>query len=371
MFIEKMDKEIILKPLQIVIGIVERKQTLPILSNVLIEKQNSLLSLTTTDLEIQITTFINIDKANYQNLAFTVNGKKLQEILKVLPENCKINIDLNENKVQIKTNKSRFSLQTLPAQDFPKIKKQLVETAKKITLSQKELKKLLFSVQYAMAQQDVRYYLNGVLLIVDGNKLKAVATDGHRLAYNSGTIISEGFDEKLEIIMPRKAIVELSKLLADNDENIEIEFSQQHIKATFSDITMITKVIEGKFPDYERVLPKYNNHLNMERCVIQQALQRVAILSNEKFRGVRFILTEKNINIISSNSEQEEAQEDIETDYHGEALDIGFNVNYLMDGINNINSNTITFSFGDPNSSILISTPNSVDFRYVVMPMRI
>lgn len=368
MFIEKIDKEVILKPLQIVIGIVERKQTLPILSNVLIENQDGGMRFTTTDLEIQITTTIDTDAGGQQNTAFTVGGKKLQEILRVLPEQSKITIDIKENKAQIKTNKSRFSLQTLPAQDFPKLSNQL-ENAKKITLPQKELKSLLLSVQYAMAQQDVRYYLNGVLLIIEGNKLKVVATDGHRLAYNAGVV--EGQYEKQEIILPRKAVTELSKLLSDSDDNAELEFSQQQVKATFSGISLITKVIEGKFPDYERVIPKYDNHLDMGRLVMQQALQRAAILSNEKFRGVRFVLTEKNLSIISSNSEQEEAQEEIETDYHGEALDIGFNVNYLMEGLNNLSSDSVIFSFGDPNSSILITTPDNQEFRYVVMPMRI
>ncbi|OGS93103.1 MAG: DNA polymerase III subunit beta [Gallionellales bacterium GWA2_59_43] len=368
MFIEKIDKEIILKPLQVVIGIVERKQTLPILSNVLIENQDGKIRFTATDLEIQITTTIDTGTRGGQSAAFTVGGKKFQEILRVLPDQSKITIDTKENKAQIKTNKSRFSLQTLPAQDFPQLSNQL-ENAKKIVLPQKELKNLLFSVQYAMAQQDVRYYLNGVLLIIDGNKLKVVATDGHRLAYNAGAI--DGDYEKQEIILPRKAVTELSKLLADSDESVELEFSQQQVKVNFSGITLITKVIEGKFPDYERVIPKYDNHLNMERAVMQQALQRAAILSNEKFRGVRFVLTEKNLSIISSNSEQEEAQEEIETDYHGEPLDIGFNVNYLMDGLNNISNSTATFSFGDPNSSILMTTPENDEFRYVVMPMRI
>jgi len=368
MFIEKTDKEIILKPLQVVIGIVERKQTLPILSNVLMENQDGKIRFTTTDLEIQITTAIDTGIRGGQNAAFTVGGKKFQEILRILPDQSKITIDTKENKAQIKTNKSRFSLQTLPAQDFPQLSNQL-ENTKKIVLPQKKLKDLLLSVQYAMAQQDVRYYLNGVLLIIDSDKLKVVATDGHRLAYNAGAI--DGHYEKQEIILPRKAVSELSKLLADSDESVELEFSQQQVKVTFSGITLITKVIEGKFPDYERVIPKYNNHLNMERVVMQQALQRAAILSNEKFRGVRFVLTEKNLSIISSNSEQEEAQEEIETDYHGEPLDIGFNVNYLMDGLNNISSSTATFSFGDPNSSILMTTPENQEFRYVVMPMRI
>jgi DNA polymerase-3 subunit beta len=224
-------------------------------------------------------------------------------------------------------------------------------------------------VQYAMAQQDVRYYLNGVLLIVDGNQIKVVATDGHRLAFNAGNI--EGNQDKKEIILPRKAVTELCKLLADTPDIVEIEFSTQQVKANFSGINLITKVIDGKFPDYERVIPQYNNHLTMNRMLIQQALQRAAILSNEKFRGVRFLLTEKNLSIISSNSEHEEAQEEIETDYHGEPLDIGFNVNYLMDGLNNISSEEVIFSFGDPNSSILITTPKNQEYRYVVMPMRI
>lgn len=368
MFIEKLEKETLLKPLQIVIGIVERKQTLPILSNVLIENQEGKVRFTATDLEIQITTTINIGEAAGPSSSITVGGKKFQEILRILPDQSKVTIELKESKAQIKTNKSRFSLQTLPSLDFPKLSNQL-ENAKKIVLTQKDLKNLLLSVQYAMAQQDVRYYLNGVLLIVGENSLKVVATDGHRLAYNSTSI--DGNFDKQEIILPRKAVTELAKLLTDSEDIIEVEFSQQQIKATFSGITLISKVIDGKFPDYERVIPKYDNHLSMDRITVQQALQRAAILSNEKFRGVRFVLTEKNLSIISSNSEQEEAHEDIETDYHGNALDIGFNVNYLLDGLNNMGSSSAVFSFGDPNSSILMTTPDNQEFRYVVMPMRI
>ena len=368
MFIDKTEKETMLKPLQIVIGIVERKQTLPILSNVLIEKEPGKIRFTATDLEIQITTTIDSKAGGKELSSITVGGKKLQEILRVLPDQSKISIETKENKALIKSNKSKFSLQTLPAQDFPKLNS-LITDAKKIILQQSLLKSLLLSVQYAMAQQDVRYYLNGVLLIVEGKNLKVVATDGHRLAFNAGLI--KGDFEKQEIIIPRKAVTELCKLLGDTDENVEIEFSTQQIKATFSGINLISKVIDGKFPDYERVIPKYSNHLTMNRELIQQALQRAAILSNEKFRGVRFVLTEKNLSIISSNSEHEEAQEEIETDYHGDAIDIGFNVNYLMDGLNNISSESAIFSFGDPNSSILITTPDNQEFRYVVMPMRI
>jgi DNA polymerase-3 subunit beta len=368
MFIDKTEKETLLKPLQVVIGIIERKQTLPILSNVLIEKELGKIRFTATDLEIQITTTIETKTSESELSSITVGGKKLQEILRILPDQSKISIETKENKALIKANKSRFNLQSLPAQDFPRLNNQLMN-AKKIVLHESLLKKLLLSVQYAMAQQDVRYYLNGVLLIIEGNKLKVVATDGHRLAFNAGII--EGNHEKQEIIMPRKAVVELCKLLTETNENVEIEFSTQQIKLNFSGINLITKVIEGKFPDYERVIPKYNNHLNMDRVLVQQALQRAAILSNEKFRGVRFVLTENNLSIISSNSEHEEAQEEIEINYHGDVIDIGFNVNYLMDGLNNISSQAAVFSFGDPNSSILITTPETPEFRYVVMPMRI
>jgi len=368
MFIEKIEKEILLKPLQVVIGIVERKQTLPILSNVLIEKELGRIRFTATDLEIQISTSIDTDAKDKELSSITVGGKKLQEILRVLPDQSKVSIQTKENKAQVKANASRFSLQTLPPQDFPKLNYQLTD-AKKIVLNQSMLKGLLLSVQYAMAQQDVRYYLNGVLLLIEGNKLKVVATDGHRLAFNAAII--EGNHEKQEIILPRKAVIELCKLLNDTNENVALEFSPQQAKASFSDVVLITKVIDGKFPDFERVIPKYNNHLSMNRTMVQQALQRAAILSNEKFRGVRFVLTEKSLSIISSNSEQEEAQEEIETDYHGDAIDIGFNVNYLMDGLNNINSEIAIFSFGDPNSSILITTSENEEFRYVVMPMRI
>ncbi|MDD4964074.1 MAG: DNA polymerase III subunit beta [Gallionella sp.] len=368
MFITKTDKQNLLKPLQIVNGIVERKHTLPILSNVLIEKNSHSIRFTATDLEIQISTTIAIEAHDEADAAITVSGKKLQEILRILPEPSQISIDLVDNKALIKANKSRFSVQTLPAEDFPVLNSAL-DNAIKITLSQGKLKALLHSVQYAMAQQDVRYYLNGVLLIVDQNKLKAVATDGHRLAYNTTDIVGEY--PKQDIIVPRKAVLEIYKLLNDNDEPVYMEFSAQQVKFNFSDITLVSKVIDGRFPDYERVIPKYINHLNLNRIQLQQALQRVAILSNEKFRGVRLVLTDNNLSIISSNSEQEEAQEEIETDYQGNALDIGFNVNYLMDGLSNISSDAAVFSFGDMNSSVLMTSPADAEFRYVIMPMRL
>lgn len=368
MFIEKIETGVLLKPLQIVAGIVERKQPLPILSNVLIEKNSSNLRFTATDLEIQISTQISGSNIAGSDAAITVAAKKLQEILRVLPDGSSVSLDIKDGRILLKANKSRFSLQTLPAQDFPKVIEQLgqIET---VEIEQQELKKLFGMVQFAMAQQDIRYYLNGVLLVVEGEFLKLVATDGHRLAFTQ-TRLSNNYSKR-EVILPRKTVNELLKLLEETTEKITLVLGENQVKTTFSDIMLVSKVIDGKFPDYERVVPKYTNHLNLDRVAISQALQRAAILSNEKFRGVRFVLTERNLRIVSSNSEQEEAQEEMEVDYHGQALDIGFNVNYLLDGLNSTNSETITFSFGDPNSSILITVPGNDDFKYVVMPMRI
>ena len=368
MFIEKIEKDVLLKPLQTVIGIVERKQPLPILSNVLIEKIGSILRFVATDLEIQITTQINDSNQTGADAAITVGAKKLQEILRVQPDDSKVTLEILDSRLQVRVNKSKFTLQTLPAQDFPKVSEQLNQ-AEKVQIQQSQLKKLFGMVQYAMAQQDIRYYLNGVLLVVDGNNLKLIATDGHRLAYTSAKLDKEY--PKREVILPRKTVNELVKLLADTEDQIIFEMAENQVKITFSDTVLTSKVIDGKFPDYERVVPNYTNHLTFDRLTILQALQRAAILSNEKFRGVRFVLTEKNLRIVSSNSEQEEAQEDMETDYHGVALDIGFNVNYLMDGLTNATAQNITFSFGDANSSILITVPENEEFKYVVMPMRI
>ena len=367
MFIEKIDRDELLKPLQTVVGIVERKQPLPILSNVLIEKSASGIKFVATDLEIQISTQQNLE-LNSGEGTVTVSAKKLQEILRVLPEKSKVSLDLQESKLLIKTNKSRFSLQTLPAKDFPVVSNQL-EGATKISIKQGLLKKLLGLVQYAMAQQDIRYYLNGVLLLIDGDQIRLIATDGHRLAFVSAKL--ESSYDKYEVILSRKTVNELSKLLVDAEEQVNIELAEKQVSLSFSNVVLTSKIIDGKFPDYERVIPTYTNHLTLDRLTVLQALQRAAILSNEKFRGVRFVLTEKTLRIISSNSEQEEAQEEIENDYHGPALDIGFNVNYLLDGLNSTAAQEVIFSFGDPNSSILITVPTENDYKYVVMPMRI
>jgi DNA polymerase-3 subunit beta len=368
MFIKQIKKDKLLNALQKIVGIVERKQPLPILSNVLIEKTGLNIHLIATDLEIQIATQFTDENQIISDIAITVAAKKLQEILKVLPEGSLIELEIHQNRLLAKVNKSKFTLQTLPAQDFPKILEKL-EQSVKISIKQGKLKKLLSMVQYAMAQQDIRYYLNGVLLVIDGNYLKLIATDGHRLAYVITKLEQEY--SKREVILPRKTINELIRLLNETDDQITFELAENQVRMTFSDVILTSKVIDGKFPDYERVIPNYTNQLLLNRNEILQALQRAAVLSNEKFKGVRFVLTEKNLRIISNNNEQEEAQEDMEINYQGTALDVGFNVNYLMEGLNNVTAPIIKFSFGDANSSILITIPDNEEFKYVVMPMRI
>lgn len=367
MFIKQIDKNNLLKPLQAVVGIVERKQPLPILSNVLIKKNKNEIKFITTDLEIQIEAQLKTELDGVVN-SITISAKKLQEILRSLPDNSIVSLDDQENRLLVKANKSRFSLQTLPAQDFPILTEQLTG-AEKVEIEQGVLLRLLSSVQYAMAQQDIRYYLNGVLLVIDGTTIKLIATDGHRLAF-----ISEELEEshkKQEIILSRKTVNELLKLLADSEEKIQLELAEKQVRISINDVILTSKVIDGKFPDYNRVIPNHTNHLTLDRLTILQALQRAAILSNEKFRGVRLLLTEKTLRVISSNSEQEEAEEEIETNYSGVPLDIGFNVNYLLDGINNIGTQNITLSFGDQSSSLLITIPEKTNYKYVVMPMRI
>lgn len=369
----EISRDAILKPLQSVIGIVERRHTLPILSNVLIEKNRSTLTLMATDLEIQISTQIPCDDSDPE-FSITVSAKKLQDICRAFSEDTLIALDKEESKVQVKAGKSRFNLQTLPSEDFPKISA-LSDSQNTIKLSQGTLRKLFDSVQYAMAQQDIRYYLNGLLLINDSKTIKVVATDGHRLALISHTSEQNNPEEgfiKQEVILPRKSVIELIKLLNDSDEEVIIDLGQNQVRFTFSNIVMISKIVEGKFPDYNKVVPtNYQNIVELNRIQLLHALQRASILSNEKFSGVRLVLTQNSLRIICSNNEQEEAQEELEINYEGTPLDIGFNVRYLLDVLNNFNDENVICSFGDVNSSALITVPGNDDFKYVVMPMRI
>lgn len=362
------DKDVLLRPLQAVSGIVERRHTLPILSNVMLETRGTDLSLVATDLEIQIATSAELKKPAADH-AVTVSARKLQDILRALPDSTIVSLDVQEGRLQVKAGKSRFNLQTLPAQDFPRLAEGGSATTR-VKLPQKIFRSLLALVQYGMAQQDIRYYLNGLLLVVDGKQLTMVATDGHRLAYASTMLAAEY--EKSEVIIPRKAILELAKLLADVDDEVEIQLLPNQVRFMFAGIDLVSKVVDGKFPDYTRVIPtNYKKHFAVDRITLQQALQRASILSNEKFRGVRWVLAANSLRIICSNAEQEEAEEELVVDYSGDALDIGFNIVYLLDVLNNLDSEKVDCAVGDANSSMLISVPENKDFKYVVMPMRI
>ena len=365
----QIERDALLKPLQAVTGIVEKRHTLPILSNVLLERKQDQLQLVATDLEIQVSTRCGAGKGGTGDQQLTVSARKLQDILRSLPEASDVSLDAQNNRLQLKAGKSRFNLQTLPATDFPLLGDSGVPLAK-VTIAQKQFRDLLLLVQFSMAQQDIRYYLNGMLFVLDGELMRVVATDGHRLSYATATIAKQS--EKREVILPRKAVLELTRLLSDTDQPVDIELHSSQVRFRFGAIELTTKIIDGKFPDYTRVIPtNYQKHITVDRTLLLQSLQRAAILSNEKFRGVRWMLTEGSLRISCTNNEQEEAQEELEVDFKGDALDVGFNITYLLDVLNNVGSERIDCAFGDANSSMLITLPDRSDYRYVVMPMRI
>lgn len=368
MLLYKGPRDQFLTPLQSVCGIVEKRHTLPILSNVLIEKTGEKLMLLATDIEMQIRT--STPSSGTETASVTVAARKLQDILRSLPESAEVSLGLDDRRLQLKAGKSRFNLQTLPAEDFPRM---AVATGSATTfkLTQRQFKRQLALVQYAMAQQDIRYYLNGLLLVAHNGELKLVATDGHRLAYASEEIGSQ-IQDRVEVILPRKTVLELSRQLADNDEALEITLMPTQARFSFGDVEFVSKLIDGKFPDYERVIPQNQNKtISLDRALLQHSLQRAAILTNEKFRGVRLVLSPGSLKILSTNAENEEAQEEIEIEYSGEDLDVGFNVNYLLDVLNNISAEVIELRLADSNSSALMMLPDNPHFKYVVMPMRI
>jgi DNA polymerase-3 subunit beta len=368
MVLIKTQRDTLLAPLQSVSGIVERRHTLPILSNVLLEKTGDQLTLLATDIEIQITTTAGGAGGDGDG-AVTVGARKLQDILRSLPEASEVSLILEDKRLQVRAGRSRFSLQTLPAADFPRMSLADGE-ARTFTLTQRAFRQLLGKTQYAMAAQDVRYYLNGLLLQVDGGELRAVATDGHRLAFASVAI--EADLARQEMILPRKTVLELNRLLLDSDDALTITLAANQVRFAFGSVVLVSKLIDGKFPDYERVVPpSLRNHMSVGRQTLMQAMNRAAILTNEKFRGVRVVLGENVLKLIAANAEQEEAQEEIEVQYQGEAIDVGFNVGYLLDVLNNVQTDEIQWSFNDANSSALITVPGNERFKYVVMPMRI
>jgi DNA polymerase-3 subunit beta len=365
----QLERDALLKPLQAVTGIVEKRHTLPILSNVLIERKEGSLMMMATDLEIQVAARMELGKGSGEDAGLTVSARKLQEILRALPEGTEAALEVQNNRLQVRSGKSRFNLQTLPVADFPAMADPGAAQAK-VTLPQKALRELLLLVQYSMAQQDIRYYLNGLLLVLDAGQVKVIATDGHRLGYAARPLGQS--QEKREVILPRKAVVELARLLADSEDSVSIEIFASMVRFGFGETVLTTKIIDGKFPDYTRVVPtNYQKRFTVKRLDLLQSLQRAGILSNEKFRGVRWTVSAGSLRISCTNNEQEEAQEELEIAYGGEALDIGFNITYILDVLNNVDSDAVECSFGDANSSMLVTVPENREFRYVVMPMRI
>jgi DNA polymerase-3 subunit beta len=363
----KIERDVLLKPLNSVVGIVEKRLALPILSNLLLKANENKLSFTATDLEMQ--TSLNINTKIENDFEITISARKLFDITRALPEGSVLEFQINESRVNVKAGKSRFNLQTLPSKDYPVMKQNTGEGVK-FELPQNQLKGLLKQVDFAMAQQDIRYYLNGLLFEIQGQKLNIVGTDGHRLSFTS-TKLNQSF-EKQDVIIPRKTVMELIKLLNDDDEKVEVNLYEQQVTFNFNNIFLITKVIDGKFPDYTRVIPAgYENTFEINRQNLLSAMQRASILSNEKYKGIRLVLDSNNMQLITTNSEQEEAQEDIEIPYNKEKIDIGFNVTYLIDVLVNIQFETLQFAFKDSNSSCLVTIPNNDDYKYVVMPMRI
>ena len=368
MIVLKAAQEKVLGALQAVSGIVERRHTLPILANVLIRKNGAQIEFTTSDLEIQVRTTAEFDGAA-ESFATTVGARKLIDILRSLPSDQIVSLSAAQSKLMLQGGRSRFTLQTLPADDFPLVQ-EAADFGPAFGVPQKALKRLIDQVHFAMAVHDIRYYLNGILFVAEGRSLILVATDGHRLALAQATLDVE--IPKQEVILPRKTVLELQRLLRDDDAPIEMRFAGNQAKFAFSGMEFVTKLVEGKFPDYNRVIPKgHRNAVTLGRAPLLACLQRAAILTSEKFKGVRLNIEPGSLRIASSNAEQEEAKEELEIDYAGDAIEIGFNVTYLIDVLANVGAEMIKIELQDASSSALISVPELDGFKYVVMPMRI
>ena len=368
MIVLKAAQEQLLAALQSVAGIVERRHTLPVLANVLLRKNAGEIEFTTSDLEIQVRTRAELG-GDAGAFSATVGAKKLIDILRTLPSDQVVTLTSNQSKLTLQGGKSRFTLQTLPAADFPLVN-EAVDFGPAFAVPQKTLKGLINQVHFAMAVHDIRYFLNGILFVAEGNTLTLVATDGHRLALAQATLAVD--IPKQEVILPRKTVLELQRLLRDEDTAIEMRFAGNQAKFAFSGMEFVTKLVEGRFPDYNRVIPKnHKNLVTLGRLPLLTSLQRAAILTSEKFKAVRVNIEPGTLRISSSNAEQEEAKEEIEIDYAGDAIEIGFNVTYLIDALGNMNSEMLQLALQDTSSSALITLPEQPGFKYVVMPMRI
>ena len=368
MIVLKATQDRVLSVLQSVSGIVERRHTLPVLANVLIRKTGSHLQLTTSDLEIQIRTQADLG-GDAGQFSTTVGARKLIDILRSMPGDQTVSLESSQNKLVLKGGKSRFTLQTLPAEDFPLVQES-PNFGPVFSVPQKTLKGLLQQVSFSMAVHDIRYYLNGILFVAEGKQLSLVATDGHRLAYASATLDVEV--PRQEVILPRKTVLEMLRLLSDKEGAIDMQFANNQAKFVFDGMEFVTKLVEGKFPDYNRVIPKnHKNTVTLGRAPLLACLQRTAILTSEKFKGVRLNLEPGLLRVASNNAEQEEAVDELEIDYSGEAIEIGFNVTYLIDVLTNMDQDMVRLDLADSNSSVLITIPEQTTFKYVVMPMRI
>jgi DNA polymerase-3 subunit beta len=360
-------REALLKPLQQVIGAVERRHTMPMLSNVLLRSKNFGMTITATDLELELAA--RIETVVESGGGVTLPARKLLDICRALPDDAEIQVSISDGKATIRALRSRFVLATLPANDFPVIED--IRGDRTVTIAQADLKRLIDRTAFAMAQQDVRYYLNGLLLHIENGLLRTVATDGHRLAMCE---LSTGVRSEAiyQVIIPRKAVHELQRLLSDSDHTIELELSANHVRIDVGNLRFTSKLIDGRFPDYERVLPKdCDKTVLINREALRQALTRTAILSSEKYRGVRLSLDGALMKLQSHNPDQEEAEEVIEIDYSSEPLEIGFNVTYLLDVLNVIDDENLEIKFKDASSSAMLKIPNSDQTLYVVMPMRL
>ena len=360
-------RENILTPLQQVIGAVERRQTLPILGNVLMKSNNGLLTLTATDLEIEMVS--NVESSTSEDFQTTLPARKLLDICKALPDNSEIDFNIEDSKVTLNSGRSRFTLASLPASDFPGLDD--IDAQQSFSVPQNELKALFDNTAFAMAQQDVRYYLNGILVEISPNLIKLVATDGHRLALSDfNTSVDVSSDR--QIIIPRKGVLELSRLLDNSDSPAKIGLSQNHIRVETASLVFTSKLIDGKFPDYKRVIPVDGNKvLEVNRESLKNSMNRIAILSNEKYRGIRLTLSAGNLSIQANNPDQEEAEEEITVIYDDSDMEIGFNVTYIIDVLNVLDSENVFIKLKDANSSCIISDSEDSSSLYVVMPMRL
>lgn len=362
-------RESILKPLQLASGVVERRHTLPVLANVLLSLKDGFLEITGTDLEVELLGRVKVNDGFVPG-EITVPGRKLMDICKSFTDGSVVSVSVDDGKCLVKSGRSRFTLATLPATDFPVT----VDEAgtHELQIDKGELKKLIDSCAFAMAQQDVRYYLNGMLFEIGSSWLRVVATDGHRLAMHTSGL-DTGVSETLQVIVPRKGVLELSRLLAEQgDSALSLVFCAGHIRAKLEDFTFTSKLVDGKFPDYQRVLPKGGNkYVIGDKNSLKVAFGRASILSNEKYRGVHLILATDELKVVANNPEQEEAEDQVSVEYQGESLEIGFNVSYLMDVLNVLDSEQVKFTLSDSNSSALVEAVSPSDAVYVVMPMRL